>query len=282
MGIIDLHTHGLTGLDTQDADPAAMLAIAQAHGLAGAAAVVLSLYSGPVDLMRARMSAVEAAMERPALPGAARILGVHLEGPFLNPGACGALDPASFIVPSEEAWRRLVEGHERAVLTVTVAPELPGAPALIRRIVKDGVRVAMGHSLATYAEAESGFLAGASGITHIFNAMRPFHHREPGIAGFALLNGEVFVEFIGDFVHLHPKALELLFRMKDAGRLILVSDSVRLTVPGGGGAAPVKAGLLLGGSMTVADAAACLIAAGFDAQSVMRAATENPAAYLGL
>ncbi len=282
MGIIDLHTHGLAGLDTQDTDPAAMLAVAQAHGLAGVAAVVLSLHSAPVDVMRARLTAVEAAMGRPPLPRAARILGVHLEGPFLNPAACGALDPASFIAPSEQAWRRLVEGHEGTVRIVTVAPELPGAQALIRRIAKDGIRVSMGHSLATYAEAESGFRAGASGITHIFNAMRPFHHREPGIAGFALLNGEVFVEFIGDLVHVHPKALELLFRMKAPGRLMLVSDSVRLTVPGGEGAAPVKAGRLLGGSMTVADAAARLIAAGFGAQAVMQAATENPAAYLGL
>jgi N-acetylglucosamine-6-phosphate deacetylase len=282
MGIIDLHTHGLAGLDTQDADPAAMLAIAQAHGLAGAAGIVLSLHSAPVETMRARMAAVGAAMERQALPGAARILGVHLEGPFLNPAACGALDPASFIVPAEQAWRRLVKGYERTVRTVTVAPELPGAPGLIRRIAKEGIRVNMGHSMATYAEAESGFRAGASGITHIFNAMRPFHHREPGIAGFALLNGEVFVEFIGDLVHVHPKALELLFRMKEHGRLILVSDSVRVTVPGGEGAAPVKAGRLLGGSMTVADAVARLIAAGFGVQAVMRAATENPAAYLGL
>ena len=282
MKIIDLHTHGLAGFDTQDADPAAMLAIAQAHGMAGAGAIVLSLYAAPIAMMRERMAAVASAMERPPLPGAARLLGVHLEGPFLNPAACGALDPASFAVPDTAAWQKLVEGYERIVRTVTVAPELPGAQGLIRLAADSGVRVNMGHSLATYAEAEAGFRAGASGVTHVFNAMRPFHHREPGLAGFAVVNPHVFVEFIGDLAHVHPRVLEILFRMKSPGRLMLVSDSVRVTTPGGEGAAPMKGGRLIGGSMTVADAAARLIAAGFDAKAVMRTATETPAAYMGL
>ena len=280
MGFIDLHTHGLVGIDTRSGDVAAMLAIATAHGLAGASAIVLSLHSAAIEVMRERMAASEAAMERRA-PGAARILGVHLEGPFLNAAACGALDPASFVAPSESAWRRLIEGHERTVRTVTVAPELPGAPDLIRRIVKAGIRVNMGHSQATYAEAEAGFRAGATGITHLFNAMRPFHHREPGIVGFALLNRYVFVEFIGDLVHVHPRALELLFRMKDPKGLILISDSVAETDARGAGDAPYEAGRLLGGATTIAGAVERLIGAGFDRETVMRAASENPAAYIG-
>jgi len=187
-GFVDLHTHGIGGLDTESTDSGTMLGIAKAHGLAGVAEIVLSLYPAPIEIMRKRMAAVEAAMRR-NLRGQARIAGVHLEGPFLNPAACGALDPALFLGPDEAVYRRLTEGYEGIVRIVTVAPELPGAPGLIRRMARAGIRVNMGHSEATYSEAEAGFRAGARGITHLFNAMRPFHHRAPGIAGFGLPQG---------------------------------------------------------------------------------------------
>jgi len=282
-GFVDLHTHGIGGLDTESTDSGTMLAIAKAHGLAGVAEIVLSLYPAPIEIMRKRMAAVEAAMRR-NLRGQARIAGVHLEGPFLNPAACGALDPALFLGPDEAVYRRLTEGYEGILRIVTVAPELPGAPGLIRRMARAGIRVNMGHSEATYSEAEAGFRAGARGITHLFNAMRPFHHRAPGIAGFGLLHRDVFVEVIGDLVHLHRRTLDLVFRVKDRKRIILVSDSVKgtpLPAPGRKSGAPVrKKGRLLGGSMTLPEAAAGLIASGFDRDAVITAATENPASYL--
>ena len=141
----------------------------------------------------------------------------------------GALDPGSFIPPGERAFRDLTEGLEEVVRIVTIAPEMEGAIRLIRQMARSGIRVNMGHSNATYAEAEAGFRAGARGITHLFNAMRGFHHREPGIAGFGLLNKDVYVEIIGDLVHLHPETVELIVRLKDAGKVVLVSDSVRET-----------------------------------------------------
>ena len=190
--------------------------------------IVLSIYPAPLDVMRGQTAAVKAAMARQCA-GQARIIGVHLEGPFLNPLMAGALDPGSFIPPGEGAFRELTEGCEDVVRIVTIAPEMDGAVRLIRQMADAGIKVNMGHSNATYAEAEAGFRAGARGITHLFNAMRGFHHREPGIAGFGLLNKDVYVEFIGDLVHLHPKSVELILRLKDAGKVVLVSDSVRGT-----------------------------------------------------
>ena len=226
--IIDLHTHGIAGFDTRTTDPGAMLRIAEIQGRAGVSEIVLSIYPAPLDVMRGQTAAVKAAMARQCA-GQARIIGAHLEGPFLNPLMAGALDPGSFIPPGEGAFRELTEGCEDVVRIVTIAPEMDGAVRLIRQMADAGIKVNMGHSNATYAEAEAGFRAGARGITHLFNAMRGFHHREPGLAGFGLLNKDVYVEFIGDLVHLHPKGVELILRLKDAGKVVLVSDSVRGT-----------------------------------------------------
>jgi len=289
--IIDLHTHGIAGLDTSMADPPAMLKIAGHHGRDGVAAILLSVYSGPMESMRAQISAVKEAMEGQAsIPdsggsaarqkGPASILGVHLEGPFLNPAMKGALDASSFLEPREEAFRGLVEGFEPVIRTMTVAPELPGAERLIRAILKRGIMVNMGHSDATYAEADAGFRAGAGGITHLFNAMRPFHHREPGIAGFGLLNRDIYVEIIGDLRHLSMETMEIILRLKKPEKILLVSDSVRETgLPPytGEGESGEK---LLGGSMTLPDAARLLIQRGLDEETIIRAMSANPREYL--
>ncbi len=294
MDIIDLHTHGIGGLDTMSTDPDTMLRIAAGHNEAGVSSILLSLYPAPIAIMRARMKAVKEAMEiqqraestaqrvervrwegrSPAL-----ILGVHLEGPFLNPRMHGALDPAAFLAPGEKPARELIEGFEGMVRTMTVAPEMPGALAVIGMLADHGIIVNMGHSDATYAEAEAGFRAGARGITHLFNAMRGFHHREPGIAGFGLLNRDIYVEIVGDLRHLAPHTMDLVFRVKDPGRIILVSDSVAAT--GLNGEGPKSAdGRLTGGSMDLRTAAETLLERGFDQGIVERSVTSNPRRFL--
>jgi len=140
----------------------------------------------------------------------------------------------------------------------------------------------MGHSDATFAEADAGFHRGARGITHLFNAMRGIHQREPGIAGFGLLNPGVYVEIIADPHHLHLRTVELIFRMKGSERIVIVSDSVKesktslgqeaITVKHGGG--------LAGGTMTVTEAQTRLLAAALDEKAVIRAVTLNPSRYL--
>ena len=128
----------------------------------------------------------------------AEILGVNLEGPFLNPSFAGALDARAFLSPSERSYRDITEGFEDIVRIITIAPELDGSLPLIRFLADRGVIVSMGHTNATFSEAEAAHGQGARGITHLFNAMRPYHHREPGAVGFGLLSRDIYVELICD------------------------------------------------------------------------------------
>jgi N-acetylglucosamine-6-phosphate deacetylase len=306
MKVIDVHTHGIGGVDTRSASVDALLRIAEIHGASGVSEIVLSIYPAPIQTMRRQMGLVRKAIERQcrgssvegrgksAVSGprsavrgrersAARIIGVHLEGPFLNPARCGALDPASFIEPGEKAFHELVEGFDDIIKMITVAPELRGAPPLIKKMTKTGIVVSIGHSDATYSEAEKGWRAGARGITHLFNGMRGFHHREPGLAGFGLLNPDMYVEVIADPYHLHPATLELIFKMKSPERILIVSDSVKDTKATGRGRAVADAhGSLRGGSMTVTESSRRLIEMGFDEVIVRNAVTANPERYLRL
>jgi len=293
MKAIDVHTHGIGGYDTTTSAPADILKMAEIQGSLGVSAIVPTIYAGRIDEMRRNLAAVKAAMEaqRHTSPkGAQRepaaILGAHLEGPFLNPRRPGALDSSVFLDPGEYPFRSLLEGFEDVVRIITLSPELVGARLLITRCVDTGIRVSMGHTEASFSEAEEGFQHGARGITHLMNAMRPYHHREPGIVGFGLLSPHVYVEVIADPFHLHPKTLELIFRAKSPSMIIIVSDSVRQTggsVPGRK-AEPVtnESGVLMGGSMTVTQAVGRLADMGFDGDTLAGAVSTNPSAYLGL
>ncbi len=291
MKTIDIHTHGIGGFDTRSSPVDDILRIAEIHGASGVSEIVLSIYPAPIETMRQQMELVRQAMKKQGhgtwvkgqgAAGAARILGVHLEGPFLNPAQCGALDPAFFIDPGEHALHALIDGFESLIKMITVAPERKGAAAFIRRMTELDIVISMGHSDATYAEAEAGFRAGARGITHLFNAMRAFHHREPGLAGFGLLSKEIYVEVIADPFHLHIGTLELIFKTKKPERIILVSDSVRETKAADGGRVVDASGRLQGGAMTVIESAQRLIQQGFDESTVTNAITLNPRQYLML
>ena len=212
----------------------------------------------------------------------ARILGVHLEGPFLNPARCGALDPACFTDPDEYAAHELLDGFEGMIKMVTIAPERQRALAFIKNVTELGIVASMGHSDATYAEAEAGFRAGARGITQLFNAMRAFHHREPGLAGFGLLNKDLYVEVVADPFHLHNRAIGLIFKMKKPDKIVLVSDSVKETKTVDDGRVVDASGRLQGGAMTVPESAQRLIQQGFDESIIAAAITINPRQYLML
>jgi N-acetylglucosamine-6-phosphate deacetylase len=144
-----------------------------------------------------------------------------------------------------------------------------------------GAVVSMGHSDATYAEAEEGFHAGARGITHLFNAMRGFHHREPGIAGFGLFNQDIYTEIIADPFHLHDRVIDMVFNIKNPDKIIIISDSVKETdreISSSGIRNDRER--LLGGSMAVTGSAERLVNMGYDKDIIMRCITKNPRAYL--
>jgi len=213
-----------------------------------------------------------------------KIIGIHLEGPFLNPEKCGALNAAEFIEPNEYNFKELIEGFEDIVKIITIAPEIKGATGLIKKMSDTGVIVSMGHSNATYAEAEAGFNAGARGITHIFNAMSGFHHREPGLAGFGILNQDIYIELIADPYHLHLKTFELIFKTKNHDRIIIVSDTVRETKTSS--PSIFKEGItdtygkLSGGCMTITESSKRLIKMGYNEDDIMAFIIRNPERYL--
>lgn len=295
MNIIDIHTHGIGGYDTRTSNPEDIIRMAEIQASLGVTDIIPAIYPDTIEIMRENMTAVRKAMEVQKSEDAAgsaglqgrrkyaAILGVHLEGPFLNSAKCGALKSSSFIEPNESNLKNLIAGFEDMVKIITIAPELNGSVKLIRMISDKGIIASMGHSDATFPEAEEGFNAGAKGITHIFNAMRGFHHREPGIVGFGLLNKDIFIEVIADPHHLNVKTLEMIFRIKDPDKIVLISDSVKRTKfseEGTGHGIISESGTIQGGSMSIAESSRRLIKLGFDKEVVKTLIRANPAMYL--
>lgn len=286
MKIIDIHTHGIGGFDTLMRSEEDILKIAEIHGSLGVSEIIPTVYPSSIAMMRENMLAIKKAMELQKAEGRgqrseAKIIGVHLEGPFLNPAKCGALDADALIQPDSNSLAALLDDLEDIVKIMTIAPELEGALDLIKKISEAGIIASMGHSDATYSEAEAGFHAGARGITHIFNAMRGLHHREPGLAGFGLMNKDIYIEVIADLFHLDLKMIELVFSVKNPERIIIISDTVKASK-----AIPAPDGIrneedrLIGGSMTIKESADRLIQLGLPEAIIKKAISENPETYL--
>ncbi len=259
ISFVDLHAHGMGRYDTRTKNPEMILEMARLHEKKGTGLIYPAIYPADTEAMRAQMRAVKEAMAKSPATGGIKIGGINLEGPFLNPSRCGALDSASFKSATLLNLKRLIGGFEDIIRIITIAPELTGAKKLIARCAGLGIRVNMGHSDATMKEAREGKMAGAAGVTHLFNAMRPFHHREPGLAGFALLDDDTYVEVIADGVHLSLDTLAIVFKIKRPERIILVSDAVK---GGGKDGKPVyqkgSSSLLAGGGMAVSECAQML------------------------
>jgi N-acetylglucosamine-6-phosphate deacetylase len=165
-----------------------------------------------------------------ATTGTARVVGLHLEGPFVNPERAGALPREVLAEPSLAALREIVgpaTGGGRGIRTLTLAPELRGASDLIGELVRLGIHVSLGHSAATAEDARSAARAGAVGATHLFNAMSAIHHREVGLAGFALTSHALYAELIGDLVHVGADAIRLALTARGPKGLCLVSDALK-------------------------------------------------------
>ncbi|MBN2654760.1 MAG: hypothetical protein JXR79_06565 [Nitrospirae bacterium] len=288
MAVIDIHTHGLGGFDTRSTQPEHLIRIAQMHGSKGVSEIVLALYPSPINLMRSQMNNIRTAMrmQQDSDPQSsekqARIIGVYLEGPYLNPAKAGSLNSICFLEPTKHSLDDLIKGFEDIVKIITVAPELDGAKDLIKEITAKGISVNMGHSDATYRQAEAGYRAGAKGVTHLFNAMRGIHHREPGLAGFGLMHDDIYVELIADPFHLDIDIIKMVLKIKNRGRIILVSDSIKESSCGHGFAKVSDAyDRLLGGAMTVTESAEHLKEKiGLSDEDIERFTQINPCRYL--
>jgi N-acetylglucosamine-6-phosphate deacetylase len=220
-GLFDLQVNGGFGLDFT-ADPATIWDVAAKLPRFGVTGFLPTVITSPPEKARA----AQAVLREGPPPGrrGARPLGLHLEGPFLNPGKKGAHNPAHLRPPSVDDaadW-----SPESGVRLVTLAPELPGAREVIATLAARGVVVSAGHSLATHAEAAAGFNAGARYATHLFNAMPQLHHREPGLAAAALADRRVTAGLISDGLHVHPALVALVWQLLGPDRLNLVTDAM--------------------------------------------------------
>lgn len=223
-GLIEQHCHGGFGCDFLHATiPQIQNCLRQLPTL-GITGVLPTLISAPLEEM---ITAIDTLEETQHLSQSyrTRILGLHLEGPFLSKDFRGA-HPEAALTPCDPDF--LMALISPSVRMVTLAPELPGAQALIKQLVSQDVRVSIGHTNATADQCREAILNGATCFTHLFNAMRPLHHRQPGPLHVALTDEEVFTEYIGDGAHLHPETVKLLHHIRPLDRMLLVSDCMAL------------------------------------------------------
>lgn len=267
-GYVDTHAHGGGGASF-DGGPEEVRRARDAHLDDGTTTVVASLVSGPVKEMAEAVRVLDDAG-----------VDVHLEGPFLASARCGAHDPAFLCPPAPEHLDALLSP---AVRMVTLAPELDGGLDAVRRVVAAGAVAAVGHTDASYDLTRAAIDAGATVATHLFNAMPPLHHREPGPVGALLEDERVTVEVVADGVHLHPAVVRTVLAAAP-GRVSLVSDATGgLDVEVRDGAAWLRdTGALAGSTLTLAAAVRALVAWGVEVTVALTAASRTPARALGL
>ncbi len=220
-GFIDLHVHGAGGRDIMEGGTAAQR-VSEVHAQHGTTSLLATTMTAPLDdLVTAMRGLTDICQERH--PGGARVLGVHLEGPYINDGKLGA-QPAFARPVQVDELRQL---HQLApIRLITMAPEVPGNMDLIESLCEAGYRVQIGHTLGTYDDGVQALARGARGFTHLFNAMTALHHREPGMVGAALAHAQ-YAEIIPDLIHVHPGAIRVALRAIPC--LYCVSDSTAAT-----------------------------------------------------
>lgn len=285
-GFVDLHFHGAYGLDFMTATQADLLFLADKLAKEGYDAVLPTTVTAPLDDV---LAAIANLPDDPIFPG------FHLEGPFISREYPGA-QPTEYILDppvGPSPWDEVFDHPKLRV--VTMAAEHPLALPLVTRLMTRGVIVSQGHTSATFSEAKAGYVHGAAHMTHFFNAMRPFHHREPGIVGYGLTNRELSVEVIYDRLHVSPDAMKLLVQCKDEAAILAVSDSSAATrLPSGsevemwghratveGKAVRLADGTLAGSTITLLDAFKNL-AQDFGEELAIRACSINPRRALKL
>jgi N-acetylglucosamine-6-phosphate deacetylase len=293
-GFVDIHVHGGGGYDVMEPSPGALDGLSVFLAQGGVTSFLPTTYTAPRDAILEAARGVRGAMEKGTK--GARILGLHMEGPYISPERCGAQNRDHARRP-EIGELDEVDGESGGNLrVVTMAPEVEGALGAITWLNSRGKTAAAGHTDATYEEAVAAFEAGMSHVSHLFNGMRPFHHREPGVVGAALGDGRVTVELIADGFHVHPAALKMAVRLKGAESTALVSDSITPAgLPDGeydfGGLkisvredrSLLKSGRLAGSTIRLCDAVRNMVElVGFPLAQAVEMATSTPARIVGV
>lgn len=289
-GFIDIHTHGAMGHDTMDADPQGLEAMGRSfasHGVTGFLATTMTMDWEKIS----KALEIARGINKKNTSGA-RLLGCHLEGPFISSQNAGAHDP-NFIEAPDFMH---VDEFSDIIRIITVAPELENIEDFIKKCLEKNIVVSIGHSHGNYEAAIKAMKLGAGSVTHTFNAMTPMNHREPGIVGAALSNRDVFCELIADNIHIHPAVQDIFLRAKGIDKVILVTDSMRACSMGDGlyelgglsvvvrdESARLKNGTLAGSILTIDRALKNFRDnTGISVADAVRTVTANPARLLGM
>ena len=223
-GLVDIHVHGCAGADFSDGDYAGLVRMARYLARRGVTSFAPASMTLPYDALDKAFHAA-ARLRREGLADGARLMGIQMEGPFLSREKRGSQNPAYLRLPDWDRFLRLYDAAEGLLRIVDVAPELPGAVEFTRR-ASEKCRVSVAHTAAEYDQAAAVFDAGATHLTHLFNAMSGIHHRHPGPIGAASERENVTAELICDGIHVHPSAVRMAFRLFP-GRICLISDALR-------------------------------------------------------
>ena len=289
-GFVDLQVNGYFGEELMAADPEGWARVVRRLPETGTTAFLPTFITAPLGQLAAALRTT--ASFRHDLPSGARVLGVHMEGPFISPDRRGAHNPAWIVDPTEAAVTELLAAGAGLLRLVTLAAERPGALAAIARLTAAGVLASVGHTDATAAQVAQAADYGARMVTHLFDAQRPLHHREPGVVGQALTDPRLTSGLIADLHHVSGPACLIAFRAAP-GRIAIVTDAAAnagmppgryllggepIELPPGAGQPPVRAdGTLAGSGLRMDVAVANMVASGVDLSVAVAAATSIPA-----
>lgn len=290
-GLVDIHVHGCAGADFSDGDYAGLVRMARYLARQGVTSFAPASMTLPYDALDKAFHAA-ARLRREGLADGARLMGIQMEGPFLSREKRGSQNPAYLRLPDWDRFLRLYDAAEGLLRIVDVAPELPGAVEFTRR-ASEKCRVSVAHTAAGYDQAAAVFDAGATHLTHLFNAMSGIHHRHPGPIGAASERENVTAELICDGIHVHPSAVRMAFRLFP-GRICLISDALRCCGMADGSYSLGGQEILLSGGVarltsgTIAGSAADLyqcmrraVSFGIPREQAVWAATALPARVIG-
>lgn len=288
-GFIDTHIHGAYGQRISDKDPD-IEKITTYEMTQGVTSIAITTASSEFsDILRQIKAAVKAAKTCRGT----KIAGIHAEGPFISKKYKGAMNPDYIIMPDKKKLDEMIETGEGLIKIITIAPENEGSEEFIKYACSKGLHVTLGHTNATFDEAMRGIEAGARGGTHTFNAMRALNHREPGVLGATLTDSRVTSEMICDYVHLHPATCKMIYKLKGADKISIISDSghaagldvTEFVVDGltryvKDGVVRLADGTIAGSAKSMADGIKNLVLSGIPIEDVSRMASETPAKTL--
>lgn len=290
-GLVDIHVHGCAGADFSDGDYAGLVRMARYLARRGVTSFAPASMTLPYDALDKAFHAA-ARLRREGLADGARLMGIQMEGPFLSREKRGSQNPAYLRLPDWDRFLRLYDAAEGLLRIVDVAPELPGAVEFTRR-ASEKCRVSVAHTAAGYDQAAAVFDAGATHLTHLFNAMSGIHHRHPGPIGAASERENVTAELICDGIHVHPSAVRMAFRLFP-GRICLISDALRCCGMadgsyslGGqeillsGGVARLTGGAIAGSAADLYQCMRRVVSFGIPREQAVWAATALPARVIG-